>query len=276
MSDINKKFTTLLAYAMLAAVPMCGVAKTGNGGDIEVRFPSLDRAVIKEGSYPSTENVRKMAPGLTKNQVYDLLGRPHFREGVFGVREWNYIFHFRADGKVTTCQYQVIFGSDKLTESSHWSGSACEAVLAEPQVAAASVPAPAALRVEPQPRRINLSGDALFTYSKSDLHDILVDGQTQLTAIAEQIKSAGGASVQVIGYTDRIGSYQANMALSQRRADIVRQFLIGKGVDAGSVVARGAGESSPVTQCSDSLNKSHLIACLQPDRRVELIVNAMN
>ena len=54
---------------------------------------------------PNIESLRAVGPGVTKDQLYYLLGRPHFREGYAGVREWDYLFHFRVDGKVVTCQY---------------------------------------------------------------------------------------------------------------------------------------------------------------------------
>ena len=61
-----------------------------------------------------------MRPGLTKDDIYKILGRPHYDEGM-GVREWDYLFHFYTPGVgvdpentsgvegITTCQYKVIF-----------------------------------------------------------------------------------------------------------------------------------------------------------------------
>src|SRR3546814_20536068 len=78
---------------------------------------------------------------MTKDQLYDLIGRPHFHEGVFGVREWNYLFNFRdADGNASACQYQVRIDADALVESTHWKPSTCagfiklEAPAAQPPV----------------------------------------------------------------------------------------------------------------------------------------------
>src|SRR5690606_5044560 len=44
------------------------------------------------GSYPNIDNLRQVGDGITRDQLYDLLGRPHFAEG-FRVREWDYLFH---------------------------------------------------------------------------------------------------------------------------------------------------------------------------------------
>ena len=62
-------------------------------------FPAVERAKWKQGAFPNLENLRKMAPGMGKDQVRDLIGWPHFSEGLGGAREWNYLFHFRTAGK---------------------------------------------------------------------------------------------------------------------------------------------------------------------------------
>jgi len=75
----------------------------------------------------------------------------------------------------------------------------------------------------------------------------------------------------VIGHTDRIGSEAYNQSLSEQRARTVADYLIAKGLFADKVRAEGRGESSPVTggSCPDGA-KAQMIACLAPDRRVEV------
>ena len=75
----------------------------------------------------------------------------------------------------------------------------------------------------------------------------------------------------VIGHTDRLGSDAYNQALSEQRARTVADYLIAKGLFADKVRAEGQGESSPVTggSCPDGA-KAQMIACLAPDRRVEV------
>lgn len=55
-----------------------------------------------------------------------------------------------------------------------------------------------------------------------------------------------GMSIEIEGHTDKTGGASYNLDLSQRRAETVRQYLIGRGVDAGMVSARGFGSSRPV------------------------------
>src|ERR1700761_3056317 len=94
-----------ITMAISGAIP--SHAQTADAGP---SFPDPARATMPEGAFVNVENLRKLAPGMTKHQLYDLLGAPHFSEGVFGVHRWNYILAFReTDGGVIKCQFQVQF-----------------------------------------------------------------------------------------------------------------------------------------------------------------------
>jgi OOP family OmpA-OmpF porin len=75
------------------------------------------------------------------------------------------------------------------------------------------------------------------------------------------------AHVHVIGYTDRLGSDAYNQKLSEQRAATVRDYLISQGISADRIDAEGRGEADPVKTCKDR-NRTRLIACLAPNRRV--------
>jgi OOP family OmpA-OmpF porin len=79
--------------------------------------------------------------------------------------------------------------------------------------------------------------------------------------------------VLVTGHTDRLGTDAHNQPLSQRRADAVRDYLVSKGVPRDRIETIGMGEKQPLpgVQC-DQTNLKELIACLQPNRRVEVEV----
>ena len=94
------------------------------GGD--TAFPQTDTSTWPEGSFPNTENLSKVAPGMTKHQLYELIGPPHFHESVFRVRVWNYLFHFRTANGIANCQYQVQFDEKSRVVSSTWEDQACE------------------------------------------------------------------------------------------------------------------------------------------------------
>ena len=75
--------------------------------------------------------------------------------------------------------------------------------------------------------------------------------------------------MRITGYTDRIGPQAYNLKLSQRRADSVKAYLVGKGIAASRLSTTGKGEADPVVQCTDK-NHAALIKCLEPNRRVDV------
>ena len=77
-------------------------------------------------------------------------------------------------------------------------------------------------------------------------------------------------------HDDRIGSQVYNTAFAMRRADVVKIYLTSAAaISPGRIVAKAAGEANPVTRpgdCKGTNASKQLIACLQPDRRVEVEV----
>lgn len=64
-----------------------------------------------------------------------------------------------------------------------------------------------------------------------------------LDQIAELLKKRPRALVEIAGHTDATGNPEANLRLSQARADAVRQYLIQKGIPAASLVSTGYGQT---------------------------------
>lgn len=98
--------------------------------------------------------------------------------------------------------------------------------------------------------------------------------EARLDNVVNALKAAGQISVEIGGHTDRIGSAAYNRDLSQRRAQSVRAYLASHGIDASRLSAVGYGESRPKVSCDGTGRSAALIACLQPNRRVELHVNS--
>lgn len=134
-----------------------------------------------------------------------------------------------------------------------------------PVVISETRPAPAPAPV-PRFEKISLSSTELFAFNKSDLRM----PQPKLDEIAAALNNNTQVdNVVVTGYTDRIGSDKYNQKLSERRANAVKDYLVGKGVGANRLSAVGKGKANPVVVCTQK-KRPALIECLERNRRVEV------
>jgi OOP family OmpA-OmpF porin len=125
---------------------------------------------------------------------------------------------------------------------------------------------------KPAAKKVTLAADALFDFNKAVLRP---EGKAKLDQLSTDIKNIKLEVIIAVGHADRIGSDKYNQKLSERRAAAVKDYLVGKGVEANRIYSEGKGEKQPVTgdKCGKSVVKSKkLIECLQPDRRVEIEV----
>ncbi|MGJ7493316.1 OmpA family protein [Variovorax sp. ZT4R33] len=269
---------TALATGLVAllALQACGTSTVSKrisdeGVAGEVVFPAQKDAWFREGTFPNLDNLRRIAPGVTKDQLYDFVGRPHFSEGMGAVREWDYIFHFRTPTGVKTCQYKAIFDKNVVAQTFHWLPTDCADVLKSAAAAAAPVPA---LAARPAPQRMELSADALFAFDGARQDDLLPAGRGELDALAASLRNAKSIErIDITGHTDRLGSPPYNQQLSMARAATVRDYLVKAGVPARGIQVRGLGETQPKVQCAQA-DRRALIACLAPNRRVDISVQS--
>ncbi len=145
-------------------------------------------------------------------------------------------------------------------------------------VAPAAVALPAPVQPPPppvQPTKVSFSADALFDFDKAVIKP---DGKQALDKFANNLKGTRYDVISVTGHTDRIGSKAYNAALSTRRVEAVKNYLVDPaGIPAAKITFNGMGKSQPVTKpgdCKGEKPSKPLIACLQPDRRVDVEVTA--
>ena len=86
---------------------------------------------------------------------------------------------------------------------------------------------------------------------------------TQLQEARDMLSRA--TYIEVIGHTDDVGDEAYNMDLSEQRAESVRNYLIGAGVDGSKMVTVGAGESMPIASNKTDEGRAE-------NRRVEVMV----
>ncbi|MFK4448025.1 OOP family OmpA-OmpF porin [Caballeronia udeis] len=133
-----------------------------------------------------------------------------------------------------------------------------------PQPPVAPAPAPVI-----QSQKVTYQADALFDFDKAILKP---GGKEKLDDLASKIGDLNLEVVVATGYTDRIGSDKYNDRLSLRRAQAVKAYLVSKGIEANRIYTEGKGKRNPVTTGCNQKNRKQLIACLAPDRRVEVEV----
>ncbi|WP_157766563.1 outer membrane protein assembly factor BamE [Caballeronia sordidicola] len=115
LSKPSRALPFAAALVVALGLSACGTGSrlSNNGGQDQLVFPAPSSASNIGGSYPLTEALRKLKPGMTKNQVASLLGNPQFSEGFFGVREWDYVLNVTNDAGAPqmVCQLKAVFTS---------------------------------------------------------------------------------------------------------------------------------------------------------------------
>jgi len=231
------------------------VSEAGDG------FPSLASNWYDGGQFVNPESILRVRKGQTKDQVRQLLGSPHFSEGFFGVREWDYVFNlYTGEGDdYCTCQYKVVYDENMVLESTHWRRECCEKLVA---------------RVENAEREaqktLTLSGDALFEFDSAELTP---EGERALSLlVGEAVRDFNDPQFKVVGYTDRFGTEEYNLRLSRNRAEAVMASLVQSGIDEDSIFVFGRGMRDPVVYCPGVSQTPEIKECLKPNRRVEVSV----
>ncbi|WP_211473616.1 OmpA family protein [Collimonas humicola] len=270
----------LLSMATAGVVLLGGCAGQGLAGMSRERaslaapqdrdFPNPGSSILRQGTVPTTEALRLMRIGMDKDQVRQLLGPPHFSEGVFGVREWNYLFRLRGSKETedVVCQYMVRFDGSVRVNGMYWRDPDCALLVEPPPVEA--VQAKAAMT----PQKLTLSTDSLFGAQGKDLKDMPPEGRLRIEHLANDIKRNFRRIYYVVvtGHTDRLGSEADKMALSLARADAVSKLLAQQGIDAKVIRVAGMGDRQPLAQCPGTVKTAVLQDCLRTNRRIEIEV----
>ena len=144
-----------------------------------------------------------------------------------------------------------------------------------PMAAAPAPQKPAVVAPPPAPRpaaaKVKLNADTLFDFDKAVLRPA---GRDALDDFYAKTRDINPEVITAVGHADRFGSDKYNQSLSERRAMAVKTYLMGKGIADNRVYTEGKGEMQPVTKAGECLGakSAKVIACLQPDRRVEIEV----
>lgn len=115
---------------------------------------------------------------------------------------------------------------------------------------------------------IRLDANVLFEFGAADVGS---DGEQHLTRVAALLEALGSPRALVQGHTDAIGGEADNLALSERRAEAVRDVLVGLGLPGSSLETSGLGESEPLHD-ETAADGADDPAARQLNRRVEIVL----
>jgi outer membrane protein OmpA-like peptidoglycan-associated protein len=120
------------------------------------------------------------------------------------------------------------------------------------------------LQAKPTDRGLVLTlGDTLFATGKSELKS---GAAANLDRLGDFLAEYPNRTASIEGFTDSMGSEDSNQMLSERRADSVKRYLVGRGVQSERLSSTGRGENSPVADNESTAGR-------QQNRRVEVIIS---
>jgi outer membrane protein OmpA-like peptidoglycan-associated protein len=120
------------------------------------------------------------------------------------------------------------------------------------------------LQAKPTDRGLVLTlGDTLFATGKAELKSGATANLDRITTFMNEYPKRTAA---IEGFTDSMGSDDMNQALSQRRADAVKNYLVGQGVASNRLSSSGRGENAPIADNTSAEGR-------QQNRRVEVVIN---
>lgn len=128
--------------------------------------------------------------------------------------------------------------------------------------AAAPAPAPAAPPPPPAATKVTYAADAFFDFDKSV---VKAEGKAKLDDLASKVSGISLEVVIAVGHTDSVGSSGYNQALSIRRAEAVKAYLVSKGIESSRIYTEGKGLTQPVADNATRDGRSK-------NRRVEIEV----
>jgi outer membrane protein OmpA-like peptidoglycan-associated protein len=121
-----------------------------------------------------------------------------------------------------------------------------------------------ALNAKPTDRGLVLTlGDTLFDTGQAELRG---GATADLDTLQSFLTEYPERTAAIEGFTDSRGAEDYNQSLSQRRADAVKQYLVGRGIESTRLSSAGRGENAPVADNESAGGR-------QQNRRVEVVIN---
>lgn len=111
------------------------------------------------------------------------------------------------------------------------------------------------------------SDKPLIIYFQHNSNEVTQDGFDILNRVAEFLTYKPETRISVKGYTDSTGARSYNLSVSQFRANAIKSYLVGKGVAAENITAKGMGPDRPIASNDTAEGR-------EKNRRVEIEIDA--
>jgi outer membrane protein OmpA-like peptidoglycan-associated protein len=226
-----------------------------------------DEGIIAQSQYYDEEEGAQKDDGITaQSQYYDEEEGAKKDEGIMAQSQ--YYDEDEGAAKDEDILAQNVYGEDD-------SGKAPEEAIGQPK----TFPEEKIAQAEPSkpvtvlPVTVTVEAEPLFDFDRSAVR---ADSKRKLDELLQQLKGVTFGEVVAVGFADPIGAAMYNQKLSERRASSVKAYLSSHGIPADKIRVEGRGETEEYAsyESCGGLRKKKLIACLQPDRRVEVTVTA--
>ncbi|HYL18827.1 MAG TPA: OmpA family protein [Burkholderiales bacterium] len=269
-STAGKAWSESVVPVPLAAAPAGnGVSSPAQSPDRD-QTPARDDGILAEHRYQDDAGSAAKDDGILGSSRYDNEYPGTAREDGTSALSQDHDGNggaAREDGIIA----HSVYGNDD-------SGVASESLLSQPKVlpqgddiAVAAADKPQAITMLPV--TITVEADPLFDFDQAAVRD---DSRKKLDDLIQQLRGVNYGDVIVVGFADPIGTAIYNQSLSWRRAESVEQYLAKHGLPASRMRAEGRGETEEFAtfESCGGIRNERAIACLQPDRRVEVTITA--
>ncbi len=125
-------FSLLIVLCFTPAVQSQESAQVLPSSTIE--FPEMEDSYLDHVLRYEINDISRLGLGLHKDQIRYVLGNPHFSEGIFFVRHWNYIMDVQIpdSAEYQRCQLQLVFDRYDFVQGIYWKQPECEVFLPIP------------------------------------------------------------------------------------------------------------------------------------------------